>query len=80
MNTNLLRIMGIALATLFLSAQAFACSGVSKGASINKTNQLQYSMYDDNSSSSDRDMSSDQGSSENSEQPGQTETEEPDSD
>jgi len=81
MNTNLLKIMVIALATLFLSAQAFACSMAPKDKDIGETNQENSSMYGNSgsseSSSSDMDINKDQGNYGNNEQMNQNETNKP---
>ena len=76
MKQTYLRITAVVFATLFLSTPAFACGGASKDRDIGKTNQEQYSMYDNSGSSSDREINNDQSRSENSEQPGVSETDE----
>jgi len=55
MTSKLVRIMVIGLASLFLSAQAFACDAARSDKDVGSLNQQMYSM-DDQSSSSDRDL------------------------
>ena len=66
MNSKLLTILAIALMTMFLSAQAFACGGAKKDRDIG--DQGKYAMYDNSGSEqgslSDLDINKDQGNSE----------------